>query len=119
MKTAGDQVLPVMGGVAIGGEAFLNKLAAHRELPEIPRLVPVEAARKIIAEVAGRHGLTEEKLLGRVQWREVSAVRREAIHRVWKETRMGVSELARLFQRTPSAISQLIRSLETNSPSMN
>jgi hypothetical protein len=117
MKTAGDQILPVVGGVAIGGEAFLNKLAAHT--PAAPRAVPIEAARKIIADVASRHGLTEEKILGRVQWREVSAVRREAVHRVWKETRMGVSELARLFQRTPSAISQLIRSLEAGTPSMN
>jgi len=111
--------LPVVGGVAIGGEAFLGKLSAHREGSAVPQSVPVEVARRIIAEVAGRHGITEEKILGRVQWREVSAVRREAIHRVWKETRMGVSELARLFQRTPSAISQLIRSLETGAPSMN
>ena len=117
MKTAGDQVLPIVGGVAIGGEAFLNKLNA--QVPSVPRAVPIEAARKIIADVAARHGLTEEKILGKVQWREVTAVRREAVHRVWKETRMGVSELARLFQRTPSAISQLIRSLETGTPSMN
>lgn len=113
MKTAGDQILPVMGGVAIGGEAFLKTLSAHRDALSLPRAVPVEAARRIISEVAARHGLSEEKILGRMQWREVSVVRREAIHRVWKETRMGVSELARLFQRTPSAISQLIHSLET------
>ncbi|MEK7721078.1 MAG: transposase [Elusimicrobiota bacterium] len=119
MKTAGEQVLPVIGGLAIGGESFLGKLAAHRGAPVLPRPVPIAAARKIIAEVAVRHGLTEEKIMGRVQWREVSAVRREAIHRVWKETRMGVSELAHLFQRTPSAISQLIRALETSSSSMN
>ena len=112
IKTAGEQRLPVMGGVAIGGEAFLSKLAVQRQAPLPPAPIPVEAARKIIAEVAGRHGLTEEKIIGRLQWREVSAVRREAIHRVWKETRMGVSELARLFQRTPSAISQIIRSVE-------
>ncbi len=119
LQTAGSQILPVIGGVAIGGEAFLNRLLARREAPPLPRTVPVAAARRIIAEVAGRHGLTEEKILGRVQWREVSAVRRAAIHRVWKETGMGVSELARLFQRTPSAISQLIRSLEAETPSMN
>ena len=119
MKDAGDQILPVVGGVAIGGEAFLGKLSGHRDAPALPRPVPVEAARKIIAEVAVRHGVSEEKILGRVQWREVSAVRREAIHRVWKETRMGVSDLARLFQRTPSAISQLIRALESGTPSMN
>lgn len=119
MKTAGDQVLPVVGGVAIGSEAFLGKLSAQRETAPAPRAVPVDAARRIIAEVAGRHGIAEDKILSRVQWREVSAVRREAVHRVWKETRMGVSELARLFQRTPSAISQLIRSLEMGDPKVN
>jgi putative transposase len=119
MKGAGDEVLPVVGGIAIGGDAFLNKLASFRDAPALVRPVPVEAARRIIAEVSARHGMTEEKIMGRVQWREVSAVRREAIHRVWKETRMGVSELARLFQRTPSAISQLIRALEESRVSMN
>jgi putative transposase len=109
---APDDVLPVLGGVAIGGEQFLERVDAHREAPAAPRAVPVEAARRIIAEVSSRRGVSEEKILGRMQWREVSAVRREAIHRVWKETRMGVSDLARLFQRTPSAISQLIRALE-------
>lgn len=119
MRTAGGQFLPVMAGVAIGGEEFLAKISAHCCAPSPPRTAPVEAARKIIAEVAGRHGLTEEKILGRVQWREVSAVRREAIHLVWKQTRMSISELARLFQRTPSAISQMIRSLEAGSTSIN
>jgi REP element-mobilizing transposase RayT len=119
MKVAGDQILPIVDGVAIGGEAFMKKLAAHQGAPPSPRVVPVEAARKIIADVAARHGLSEEKILGRVQWREVTAVRREAVGRVWKETRMGVSEVARLFRRTPSAISQLIRALESDNPSMN
>ncbi|OGR49174.1 MAG: hypothetical protein A2X40_11690 [Elusimicrobia bacterium GWC2_65_9] len=111
MKSAGGEVLPIVG-VAIGGEDFLAKLAQRRDAPAQPRAAPVEAARKIIAEVAARRGVSEEKILSRVQWREVSAVRREAVHRVWKETRMGVCELARLFRRTPSAISQLIRSVE-------
>lgn len=119
MKTAGDAVLPVVGGVAIGGEAFLAKVVGQAGITGPVRPAPVEAARRIIAEVAGRHGVAEEKILGRVQWREVSAVRREAVHRVWRETRMGVSDLARLFQRTPSAISQLIRSLEMADASVN
>lgn len=119
MKTAGDQRLPLVGGVAIGSEAFLGKLSAARETPPALRAVPVDAARRIIAEVSARHGVAEDKILSRVQWREVSAVRREAVHRVWKETRMGVSELARLFHRTPSAISQLIRSLEMGDPKVN
>jgi hypothetical protein len=114
---APDEPLPVVGGVAIGGEEFLSRLGEHRDAVAAP--VPIEAARRIIAEVAVRRGVSEEKILGRVQWREVSAVRREAVHRVWKETRMGVSDLARLFSRTPSAISQLIRALEAPTSSMN
>lgn len=112
MRTAGGDALAVTGGVAIGGEAFLAKLAAQAGLPAAPKAPPLDAARRIIAEVAARHGVAEEKVLGRLQWREVTAVRREAVHRVWRETRLGVTELARLFQRTPSAISQLLRSLE-------
>ncbi|MDE2490314.1 MAG: transposase [Elusimicrobia bacterium] len=120
VKAGGDDALPVVGGLAIGGEAFLSRLSEKLEEPVAPRAVPVEAARRIIAEVASRHGVAEEKILGRLQWREVTAVRREAVHRVWKETRMGVSDLARLFQRTPSAISQLIRAAEEGGrPSMN
>ena len=112
MKSAGDEVLPIMEGIAIGTRAFIDELAPYRDADMPIRVVPVEDARRIIAEVSTRHGVAEEKVLSRVQWREVSAVRQEAIHRVWKETNMGISDLARLFQRTPSAISQLIRARE-------
>jgi hypothetical protein len=105
--------------VAIGREAFLDDLTAHREDPVPAPVVPLEDARRIIAEVSARHGVAEEKVMGRLQWREVSAVRQEAIHRVWKETRMGVTQLARLFQRTPSAISQLIRLREESAENLN
>ena len=119
MKTPGGHVLPIVGAVAIGGEAFLRGLEARGGVRPALRPAPVALARKIIADVAARHGVAEETLLSRAQWRSVSAVRREAVFRVWKETRMGVSELARLFQRTPSAISQLLRALETAATSMN
>ncbi len=105
------ETLPIVAGVAVGDHDFLERVGAWRETPA-PRPVPVEAARRIIADIAARRGVSEEKILGRVQWREVSVVRREAVHRVWRETRMGVTELARLFGRTPSAISQTIRALE-------
>ena len=39
-------------------------------------------------------------------------MRREAIYRIWKEARLGVTEIGRLFGRTPSAISQLIKAKE-------
>jgi hypothetical protein len=119
MKDLSADVLPIVGGVAIGREAFLDDLTAHREDPVPAPVVPLEDARRIIAEVSARHGVAEEKVMGRLQWREVSAVRQEAIHRVWKETRMGVTQLARLFQRTPSAISQLIRLREESAENLN
>jgi REP element-mobilizing transposase RayT len=119
MKDLSADVLPIVGGVAIGREAFLDDLTAHREDPVPAPVVPLEDARRIITEVSARHGVAEEKVMGRLQWREVSAVRQEAIHRVWKETRMGVTQLARLFQRTPSAISQLIRLREESAENLN
>ena len=120
LREAGEQVLPVVSGVAIGGEAFATALAGRSDAPAPKRQDGSERARQIIAELAARHGVAEEKLLGRLQWREVSAARREAIHRVWKEAGLGVSELARLFSRTPSAISQLIRAVEGGgTPSLN
>ena len=38
---------------------------------------------------------------------------RQAVHRIWKEAKLGVTEIGRMFNRTPSAISQLIRAMET------
>lgn len=113
IKTACDFVLPVVGGVAVGGEAFLSHLQAQGVLAMPSKGAPVAAARTILAEVSAKHGIEEEKLLGRVQWREITAIRRKVIHRIWKEAGMGVTELARLFNRTPSAISQIIRSMES------
>jgi REP element-mobilizing transposase RayT len=113
MKAGAPMELPAAGG-AIGGEAFAHKMAERRAAPSPARAVPLEAARRVIAEVCSRRGISEENLLGRVQWRDVAAARREAVHRAWKEAGMGVSDLARLFSRTPSAVSQMIRSVETD-----
>ena len=116
LKMAGQWTPPVSRGFAIGDEAFAAKVEASPEAPD-EGAQSHDAARKIIAEVAAKNGMDEAKLLGRSQWREITAVRREAIHRVWKEAKLGITEIGRLFNRTPSAISQLIRALENPSNS--
>ncbi|MBI4386469.1 MAG: transposase [Elusimicrobia bacterium] len=70
----------------------------------------LEKARRILREMSG--GMDEDRLLGRARWRELSSVRKAAVHRIWREAGLGVTEIARLFRRTPSAISQLIRAIE-------
>jgi putative transposase len=110
MRSVSDLILPIVGGTAIGTKTFLAKCQAKGETSE-PRSGSPAEARRVIAEMAARHGLDEEKLLGRAQWREITAVRRQAIYRLWKELGMGVTEIGRLFNRTPSAISQLIKAM--------
>ncbi|MBI3551516.1 MAG: hypothetical protein HY077_03290 [Elusimicrobia bacterium] len=111
MKMPGYE-LPVVGGVAVGSEEFLAKVLPKGAVEVAAPLGAGPEARKILAEVAASHGIDQEKLLGRLQWREISSVRRQAVHRIWKEARVGVTELSRLFNRTPSAISQMIRAME-------
>lgn len=112
------QELPRLRGVFVGGEAFAA--AAQRRSASAPPPAPSEgAAKDILAEVIAKHGIDEEKLFGRSQWREVTSVRKEAIYRIWKEAKVGVTEIGRMFNRTPSAVSQLIRSVEFPKPSDN
>lgn len=113
MKSTADLVLPIVRGVAVGSEAFLSRVEENLGEAPVPRATAGVEARRILSEVAVKHGMDEERLLSRVQWREVTTVRRKAIYRIWKETRLGVTELGRLFNRTPSAVSQLIRAMET------
>jgi hypothetical protein len=76
----------------------------------------LEKAQKIIDDILPK-GVDRDKLFGRGRWRDLSAVRKQAVHRVWKEAKVGVTEIGRLFHRTPSAISQIIRAMETASGS--
>ena len=112
MRSASEFILPVVGGAAIGSAAFLARCDSQAPAPGPQRPAPADEARRIITEVSAQHGIDAEKLFGRLQWREISAVRREAIYRIWKEARLGVTEIGRLFGRTPSAISQLIKAKE-------
>lgn len=114
MRQVSEFILPVTRGLVVGTEAFLSRVEAQAELVPASRPVPVAEARKILADVAHKHGVDEQRILSRLQWREISSARRKAIYRIWKETGMGVTELGRLFNRTPSAVSQLIRAMESS-----
>ena len=114
-KSPSDIVLPVVRGVAIGQEPFVSKaLSRHPAAAEegASRQAALSRARRIVSEVSSAHGMDEERLLSRIQWRDVCRARREAVHRVWREAGLGIGEIGRLFNRTPSAISQIISAWE-------
>lgn len=112
MRSLSELVIPVTRGLAVGGEEFLQGVLSGGEKPRPAQRDLMETARRILAEVAAKHGVDEDRLLSKVQWRDVSAARHKAIHRVWKETRLGVTEVGRLFNRTPSSVSQIIKTFE-------
>jgi len=110
LKDPDAHELPIVRGLFVGTPDFAA--AAGGMAAPADGSDALEEARRILAEMAGKHGIEEETLLGRSQWREVTVVRKQAIYRMWKEAKAGVSEIGRLFNRTPSAVSQLIRSVE-------
>jgi putative transposase len=112
VKTFAHTEPPVVKGAFIGSEAFAARVLGEPAGAGEPPAAAPQLVEKILSEVSAKHRLDRDRLVGRSQWREVSAARKEAIHRVWKEARLGITEIGRLFQRTPSAISQLIRALE-------
>lgn len=109
MKTSFQPELPIHDGLYIGTPAFASRTesAAGRHAAPI-RLVDAD---KILAETASRHGLQVEAVMGRGQWREITSVRKEAMYLLWKEG-MTITEIARFFKRTASAVSQVIRAHE-------
>lgn len=116
LKSASHMILPVSRGLVVGDEAFLERvLALDRQAPLSPaaRGAGAPDPRKLLAEIAAKHGIDEQRLVGRMQWRDVTSIRRKAIYQIWRETRLGVTELSRIFNRTPSAVSQVIRAMET------
>ena len=112
LKSASDVLLPISRGIAIGSEAFFARVEEAAAEPDHAGGLARDTARKILTEIAGKAGFDEEKLVGPLQWRELTAVRRKAMYRIWRETRMGVTDLGRLFNRTPSAVSQVIKAME-------
>jgi hypothetical protein len=114
MKSGSDLVLPVTGGLVVGNAAFLDRVNSRRDTGGgAARLSSLDQARSILEEVMSKHGMDEDRLFGRIQWREVAAIRREAVYRIWKEAKLGVSEIGRMFNRTPSAISQIVKAMES------
>ncbi|MFA6318471.1 MAG: transposase [Elusimicrobiota bacterium] len=116
VKAGTKSSFPLARGVYIGDDAFASKLEAQAS-GAAPAPAPASASEvmKIVSDVALSRGLDKEKILGRGQWRDVARARREAMHRLWRDARMGVTEISRLFSRTPSAVSQAIRMLEKGS----
>lgn len=116
-----DTHFPEVRGLFVGSDEFIDSI---RKLVGSGAFRPdtsgsAALAKKILSEVMTQHSIDEEKLFGRSQWREISTVRKAAIYRIWKEARLGVTEIGRMFNRTPSAVSQLIRSVETSGLSNN
>lgn len=112
VKSASDILLPITRGVAVGSEAFLARVEQAAAEPDPAIAAQGETARRILSETAVKSGFGEDKLVGPLQWRELTAVRRKAMFRIWRETRMGVTALGRMFNRTPSAVSQVIKAME-------
>jgi putative transposase len=112
VKASSQVILPVTRGLYVGGEAFAAKIesmGAKAAAPAAPKVDP----QSIIDDVSARHNVDREKLMGRLQWREITAARKDAMYRLWKDARLGVTEIGRLFNRTPSAVSQIIRAAES------
>ncbi len=108
MRSASEWVLPVARGAAIGSEAFLSRMSAKGEDPADKPASRTEVLR-IVGEVAAKHGIDAERVLGRAQWREVTAARHEAMRRLWHEARLRVVDIARLFGRTPALVSGVLK----------
>jgi putative transposase len=113
LKSASDFLLPIVRGSAIGSEAFLARAEEKARGPAAPaKAVHAADPRRILAEVAQQHGLEADKITGPLQWRDISQARRLAAHRIWKEARLSVTQISALFNRTPSAISQMLKLVE-------
>jgi putative transposase len=112
LKSASQFLLPVARGLAVGSEGFLSRMEEHGESQAREKAHQPADAKRILAETAEKHGMEIDKIVGPLQWREISAVRRKAMYRIWKEARLTITELSRLFNRTPSSVSQVIRSMD-------
>jgi len=113
--------IPTVRGLFVGSQAFADAAAKKGGVSVPPAAGERDEAqiKAIITQVLEKHGVDEERLFGRSQWREICTVRKEAIYRIWKEAKLGVTDIGRLFNRTPSAVSQLIRAMETSRFSNN
>lgn len=95
----------------LGGPGFMDRVLRASSASPVNVPASAGAAGRILSELASR-GVSEESLFGSGRRRELASARKEAVYRIWKEAKLGVTEIGRMFHRTPSAVSQLIRSAE-------
>lgn len=107
--------LPCLRGLFVGDEAFADsamKRAGVQSAQGRGVKIGAATAQSLLAEVAAGHGVDASSLTGRGRWRTLVEARRDAVRRLW-EAGLGVTEIARLLHRTPSAVSQVLRTLLT------
>jgi REP element-mobilizing transposase RayT len=107
MKGRLEYSLPIQKGGFVGGPEFA--VQASGQDVEDRRSGYID---RILAEVTEKHGADRESLFGRSQRRRLAVARREAIYRAWKEAGLGLTEIGRIFGRSPSAVCQLIQAVE-------
>jgi hypothetical protein len=110
LGSGGNVILPVVHGAAVGSEEFLVRAEARNSSSDVPAL---SHAQSILVEVASQRGMAPEVLSSRQRKRDISAARREAIYRMWKESRLGMALIGRIFNVTPGAVSQAIRAFKS------
>lgn len=108
---SGIESLPMVAGSGVIGGAEFAAAVGRQPAAAPAGAASQERIRDIIEEALSR-GIAEPELYGRDQRRGLAAVRKAAIYRLWKEARLGVTQIGRMFNRTPAAISQLVRSVE-------
>lgn len=103
-------------GRHLGGEgasALAASLAASpsASAPSRPADLPAVDPLVIVKDISERAGLRPEDILAEDRNRRVSRARREAVYRAY-QAGMTVSELSRVFRRTPGGIVQMVRKME-------
>lgn len=118
-QTPPDPPVPVHGGF-IGRPEFvssLSKVSAAKASGAASSTASKEKARLLISETLSG-GISEDALFGRSRRGKIALVRKELVRRLRQEAKLGPTEIARMLHRTPSAVSQLIASMETTSRSV-
>lgn len=65
---------------------------------------PAEATRQLIQEVAAKHGVAVEAVLGPSRAKEVVRARYEAIRRLRRERKLTSAQIGRIIGRDPTTV---------------